>query len=224
MSTTPGITPATFEPSLGAKLNNETDRQEEVHTLMTAKGQPRAIPETGSAESTQNDQKPLATSPAFVYTRKPTSGFLSILNEEPINIEAKTQRLAALLTVEAEPMTAMRFLRERILPTSPTSRYCSASNLKRRTTDQEHLTTSTSTTYTPTTSPQTRSSHWKCEMRYLFTTKVYVECRMFSLYGASRDNDRCCARFGDCEISQLVPSKGTSQIRNIDWTVESYSF
>ena len=38
MSATPGITPATFEPSLGAKLNNETHRQEEVHTLMRAKG------------------------------------------------------------------------------------------------------------------------------------------------------------------------------------------
>ena len=38
MSAEPGITPATFQPSLGAKLNNETDRQEEVHTLTTAKG------------------------------------------------------------------------------------------------------------------------------------------------------------------------------------------
>ena len=46
MSATPGITPAIFEPSLGAKLNNETDRQEKVHTLTTAKGQPRANPET----------------------------------------------------------------------------------------------------------------------------------------------------------------------------------
>ena len=95
MSATPGITPATFEPSLEAKLNNKTDRQEEVHTLTTAKGQPREKPETGSAESTQDDQEPLATSPAFAYTRKPTSSFLSILNDEPISIEAKTQRLAA---------------------------------------------------------------------------------------------------------------------------------
>ena len=94
MSATPGITPATFEPGLGAKLNNETDRQEEVDTLITAKGQPRADPETGSAESTQDDQEPLATSPAFVYTRKPTSSSLSTLNDEPINIEAKKQRLA----------------------------------------------------------------------------------------------------------------------------------
>ena len=60
MSATPGITPAFFEPSLGTKLNNETDRQEEVHTLTTTKGQPRANPETGSAESTQGDQEPLA--------------------------------------------------------------------------------------------------------------------------------------------------------------------
>ena len=81
MSATPGITPTSFEPSLGAKLNNETDRQEEVHTLTTAKLQPRENPETGSAELTQDDQKPLATSPAFVYTSKPTTGFLSILNE-----------------------------------------------------------------------------------------------------------------------------------------------
>ena len=65
MSATPGITSAVFEPSLGAKLNNETDRQEEVHTLKTAKGQPRANPETGSAESTQDDQEPLAKIPAF---------------------------------------------------------------------------------------------------------------------------------------------------------------
>ena len=95
MSATPGITPAKFEPSLGAKPNNETGRQEEAHMLMTAKGQARARPETGSAESTQGDHEPLATSPAFVYARKPTSGFLSILNEELVNIEAKTQRLAA---------------------------------------------------------------------------------------------------------------------------------
>ena len=66
MSSTPGITSATFEPSLGAQLNNEIDRQEEVHTLKTAKGQPRANPETRFAESTQSDQEPLATSPAFV--------------------------------------------------------------------------------------------------------------------------------------------------------------
>ena len=95
MSATPGITSATFELSLGVKLNDETNRQEEVHTLMTAKRQPRANPETGSAESTQDDQEPLAISPAFVYIRKPTLSFLSILNDEPTNIEAKTQRLAA---------------------------------------------------------------------------------------------------------------------------------
>ena len=40
---------------------------------------------------------------------------------------------------------------------------------------------------------------------------------MFSLYGASRDNDRCCARLGDDEVSQLVPSKGTSQ-KGYMWT------
>ena len=44
---------------------------------------------------------------------------------------------------------------------------------------------------------------------------------MFSLYGASKYYDRCCARFGDCEISQLVPSKGTSRIGNFDRTAES---
>ena len=81
MPATPGITPAIFAPSLGVKLNNETDRQEEVHTLTTAEGQPRTNPDTGSVESTQDDQEPLATFAAFVYTRKPTSGFLSILNE-----------------------------------------------------------------------------------------------------------------------------------------------
>ena len=43
---------------------------------------------------------------------------------------------------------------------------------------------------------------------------------MFSLYGPSKDNDRCCVRFGDFEISQLVPSMGTSQIGNFDWIVE----
>ena len=90
MSVSPGIAPATYEPRLGTKLVNETDRQEEVHTLTTAKGQPRENPETGFAESTQDDQEPMATSQAFVYTRKPTSGFLSILNEEPI--EKKTSR------------------------------------------------------------------------------------------------------------------------------------
>ena len=95
MDASPGITPTTFETSLGAKLNNETDCQEEVHTLTTAKGQPRANPETGSAESTQEDQEQPASSRAFVCTRKPTSGFLSILNEDSMNIEARTQRLTA---------------------------------------------------------------------------------------------------------------------------------
>ena len=95
MSVTHGIKSASFEPSIEAKVSNETDRQEEVHTLTTAKGQPPENPETGCAESTQDDQEPLATSPAVVHTRKATSDFLSILNEESINIEAKTQRLAA---------------------------------------------------------------------------------------------------------------------------------
>ena len=113
MSATTGVTSATFEPSLEAKFNNETDRQEEVNTLATAKGQPRVNPETGSAESSQDDQEPLATSPAFVYTRKPTSSFLSILNDEPISIKAKTQRLAASLTVEAKPTTAISFERNK---------------------------------------------------------------------------------------------------------------
>ena len=84
-----------FEPRLGAKLNNETDRQEEAHMLTTADRQPPANLETGSAESTRDDREPLETSQAFVYTLKATSGFLSFLNEEPVNIGAKTQRLAA---------------------------------------------------------------------------------------------------------------------------------
>ena len=42
--------------------------------------------------------------------------------------------------------------------------------------------------------------------------KLYIECRMFSLYGASRDNDRCCPWFGDCEISLLIPSKSIIRI------------
>ena len=45
---------------------------------------------------------------------------------------------------------------------------------------------------------------------------------MFSLYGASRDNDRCCAWFGECEISQLMPSKEYKSNRYFDWIVESY--
>ena len=91
----PGIAPATFEASFGSNLNNETDRLEEVHKFSTAKGQPRESPEIDSAESTQDDEGPLAESPAFVYTCKSTPDILSILNEEPINIETKTQKLAA---------------------------------------------------------------------------------------------------------------------------------
>ena len=86
---------ATFVSSLGATFNNDTHSEEEVHTLTTANGQPCENPDTGSAESTQDDQEPLLTYPAFVYTRKPTSGILSILNEESISIEANSQRLAA---------------------------------------------------------------------------------------------------------------------------------
>lgn len=37
----------------------------------------------------------LVTATAFVYTRKPTSGFLPFLNGEPFNIGAKTQILVA---------------------------------------------------------------------------------------------------------------------------------
>ena len=54
---------------------------EEVHTLTTATEHRRANREIGAAESTQNDQTPLATSPAFVYTRKPTSTFISFLKK-----------------------------------------------------------------------------------------------------------------------------------------------
>ena len=105
-----GIAPATFEPRLGAKLNNATDRREAIHTLTTAKRRPRANPETGPAQSTQDDQEPLAIFLAFVYTQTSTSGFLSFLNRKPINIETKTQRQAAQLTVvEAELMTAISF-------------------------------------------------------------------------------------------------------------------
>ena len=43
---------------------------------------------------------------------------------------------------------------------------------------------------------------------------------MLSSYGASRDNDRCCARLGNYQISQLVPSKGTSRMGNLDKIVE----
>ena len=52
ISSSLGIAPATFEPSLGAKLSNETDRQEEVHIVTTAKGQPREDPRTGFAKYT----------------------------------------------------------------------------------------------------------------------------------------------------------------------------
>ena len=45
---------------------------------------------------------------------------------------------------------------------------------------------------------------------------------MFSFHGASRDNDRCCARFANCENAQLVPSKSSSRIGNVDRIVESY--
>ena len=41
MSVSTGIAPATFELSLGAKINGKTDRLETVHTFTTAKGQPR---------------------------------------------------------------------------------------------------------------------------------------------------------------------------------------
>ena len=43
---------------------------------------------------------------------------------------------------------------------------------------------------------------------------------MFSLYGASGDNDRCCARLGNYEVLHLVPSEGTSRIGNFDKVVK----
>ena len=69
-SALPGIAPATFQPSLGVEVNDETDRLEEVYTFMTAQGQPRENSEIGTVESTHEDQEPLAASPAFVYTRQ----------------------------------------------------------------------------------------------------------------------------------------------------------
>ena len=38
----------------------------------------------------------------------------------------------------------------------------------------------------------------------IYVPKQYVECHVFSLYGASRETDRCRARFADCERSQLL--------------------
>ena len=56
--------------------NTETDRQlKRVHTL-TKLGQLRVNPDTGSDESAQKEEELVATFTAFVYTRKPTSGFL----------------------------------------------------------------------------------------------------------------------------------------------------
>ena len=59
----------TLEPSSTTK---QTVSGGGSHTLMTTEGQPRANPDTRSAKLTQDDQEPPATSPAFVYTRKPT--------------------------------------------------------------------------------------------------------------------------------------------------------
>ena len=74
--------------------NTETNRQlMEAYTLTVAEGQPREHPGTGSAASLQGNQEPLAT-PAFVYTRKPTSGFL-LLDGEPVDIGIKKPTLAA---------------------------------------------------------------------------------------------------------------------------------
>ena len=89
-STLSGILVASPSGAAGPSLpepDTETNRQlKRVHTFSIAEGHLRTNPETGSTESTQEDQEPLATSTAFVYTRKPTSGFLYFLNEGPINI------------------------------------------------------------------------------------------------------------------------------------------
>ena len=92
-SASPGIPPAAFESHLGTKLSNETDRQEEVHTLTAAEDSCRQTPRQDLRDQHRN-QESLAISLALI-TRKPTSGFLSFLTGEPINIGAKTQRLVA---------------------------------------------------------------------------------------------------------------------------------
>ena len=56
----------------------------------------------------------------------------------------------------------------------------------------------------------------------IYVPKLYVESRVFSLYGASRETDRCRARFAECERSQLLKSKSTSRTRNFDWIVQVY--
>ena len=76
--------------------NTETDRHQvkRVDTIIIER-HVRANPETGSAELTQEDQEPLATSMASVYTRKPTAAFLFFLNGGPTNIGTKKQTLSA---------------------------------------------------------------------------------------------------------------------------------
>ena len=90
-STLSGILVASPSGAAGPSLpepDTETNRQlKRVHTFSIAEGHLRTNPETGSTESTQEDQEPLATSTAFVYTRKPASDFVCFLNEGPINME-----------------------------------------------------------------------------------------------------------------------------------------
>ena len=74
-----------------AQQRDRPRQEEEAQTLTTAEGQPWANPETGFVGSTPDDQEALATSAAFVYTRKPASGFFSFLSGEP----APTSRASA---------------------------------------------------------------------------------------------------------------------------------
>ena len=63
--------------------------------LTIAEAHLRRNPTTGFGQSTQEDRDPLAISTAFVYTHKPTSAFLFLLNGGPINIETKKQTMPA---------------------------------------------------------------------------------------------------------------------------------
>lgn len=83
----------------------------------------------------QDDQEPLSNL-AFVYPRKPISGFLFFLDGDPIDIETKKQTLAAWFTVETE-LGLRSVLGERKMTTSSTNTTW-ASNSKQRITDQAH--------------------------------------------------------------------------------------
>ena len=59
-----------------------------------AEGHLRENPETGYAESTQEDQELLTTSTALLFSKQ-TSGSLFFLNVGPTNIETKKQTMTA---------------------------------------------------------------------------------------------------------------------------------